>query len=67
MDSIKNDKYMFIFDNASIHVSKLAKSYLAENKIKAMTISPYSPWLNPTEKLIGAIKAKIRKEMRGLK
>ena len=61
----RNDKsvWWIICDNASIHVSDLINKHLKEIKTSMITISSYSPCLNPWEKWIGAIKAKARKEI----
>ena len=50
-------------DNASIHVSKTAKKKLSEMELQWLTICPYSPSLNPIEKVIGAIKSKCRRKL----
>ena len=52
----------FIFDNASLHSSSNSIKYMKEQGIKSITIPPYSPQLNPAEKLIEAIKIKVRKD-----
>ena len=59
----KSKIWWIICDNASIHVSKTINENLKYTKIPLITISPYSPCLNPWEVLISAIKAKIRKEI----
>ena len=40
------ESVMFVFDNASIHISKDSKEKLKEMNIQCMTISPYSPCQN---------------------
>ena len=42
---------IFMQDNASIHTSRLAREWLAENSIDMMDWPPYSPDLNPIEHL----------------
>ena len=49
-------------DNAAVHVSQKVKKFLITSKVKAITITPYSPTLNPCEKLINAIKQRIKKK-----
>ena len=53
---------MLVMDNASIHVCSSMQSFYKNSKLKVLTILPYSPSLNPTEKLIGSIKTHILKE-----
>ena len=55
-----NGSMVIVVDNARIHVSRKTSDYCSKAKIKLITICPFSPSLNPWEKLIGAIKAKIR-------
>ena len=50
---------VFVCDNAKTHKSEMMKEFVVENNIKIVTITPYSPCLNPTEHLIGAIKCKL--------
>ena len=47
-------------DNASIHKSIHIKRLVNDKKARILTIHPYEPSLNPTEKLILAIKSKIK-------
>ena len=56
-----NSKNCFIFDNARLHWSKNSQQFMKEKGIKAISIPPYSPQLNPVEKLIGVIKSQIRR------
>ena len=53
-------KIVLVMDNAAIHVSSKMKDFAESHNVFIVTISPYSPWLNPWEKVIGAIKAKAR-------
>ena len=50
----------FIFDNASLHHSKEFLKFSKERRIRCLTIPPYLPQLNPAEKIIAAIKARMR-------
>ena len=53
--------YCIIYDNASIHKTKLIQSISIESKITILTIPSYWPVLNAAEKLILGIKKKIFK------
>ena len=50
---------IIIWDNASLHINKEEKDYIVNTEIIIWTIAPYSPCLNPTERLILYIKKKI--------
>ena len=52
--------WMLVMDNASIHKSLKIKSIIKGRRIRMMFITPYEPSLNPAEKLIMAIKAKLK-------
>ena len=54
---------IIIMDNASVHVSKTSKDKIKKMNFQWMTINPYSPSLNPIEKVIGAIKSKWRRKV----
>ena len=56
-----NFKFWIVCDNASIHTSREVESAIKRTAVKMITIAPYSPCLNPCEKVIGAIKSKIRR------
>ena len=56
-----NHKFIFIADNAAIHKSREVQRFLEHNSLSILSICPYSPWLNPVESYISAIKAKIKK------
>jgi transposase len=45
------DKIYLICDNASYHKSKKVKEYVAHTKIELVFLPPYSPNLNPIERL----------------
>ena len=36
--------------------------WAVENRIRLLTLPPYSPELNPAEKIINSIKSKVRKD-----
>ena len=50
-----------VFDNATIHTSKKVQEFLLENRLKALTIAPYTPQLNAAELFIRALKGKVAK------
>ena len=57
------DPPILVWDNATVNKSKLIKNFIQGSWAKIFTIKPYSPWLNPTEHLIGVIKEKIKKQV----
>ena len=57
-----NQKLWIIWDNWSIHKSEKVKKFLNEAQIVMIWIVPYSPFLNPTEHLIQAIKQKVKRD-----
>ena len=57
---LSDSKLIFVCDNSSIHKSKEVKEYLNKNSVNVMTIWPYSPALNPAEKMILYIRQKIK-------
>ena len=54
-------KYVILCDNATIHKAKQVRNYSESSKILMVTIPPYSPTLNAAEKIILAIKEKIKR------
>ena len=52
--------FVIIWDNAKVHSNELIKSFLIRSKLRAISIPQYTPVLNPWEKLINTIKAKIK-------
>ena len=60
---LKDKKYVFVSGNAKIHTSKKIANYLIQKGITLITTVPYSPSLNPWEKMIGCVKAKQRSWM----
>ena len=59
-----NKKYYIVTDNSSIHKTKEINKILEEKRIGLITISPYSPWLNPIEAYINAIKSKFKQKLK---
>ena len=55
------DKVVFWMDNSSIHKTLDVHKTLKRHNILALTIPPYSQWLNPWEHLIRSINTNIRK------
>ena len=47
----KAEKIHVILDNAAMHKSKLVQEYVADSKINLAFLPPYSPNLNPIERL----------------
>ena len=56
-----SDKVELWMDNSSIHKTLNVHKTMKRDNILALTIPPYSPWLNPWEYLIRSIKTNIRK------
>jgi transposase len=48
-------------DNAAVHRAEGVNEWAASKQIKLLTLPPYSPELNPAEKIISSIKAKVKK------
>ena len=55
---------LIIADNATIHKSLKTNGLVEILNIGLLTITPYSPWINPVESYISAIKSKILKRQR---
>jgi transposase len=51
---------IFIFDNAAVHKSKELKALFKQYGCIIKYLPPYSPDLNPIEKLWGSIKKRLR-------
>ena len=60
-DKYENSKWWIIADNAKIHTYVKIQNWWKESKVRLITIWPYSPSLNPAEKLISTIKNKLKK------
>lgn len=54
---------LIIMDNCSIHMTKDLKEFYKENKLKIMTIVPYSSEFNGVEFLFNHIKQKVYKKV----
>ena len=57
---LNTNKQVLVFDNAPIHKANHIKKLLVDANITIITITPYEPSLNAAEKLILAIKSKIK-------
>ena len=55
------DNVCLVFDNSSAHVNGGTERFFNEQEIWWINIPPYSPQLNPTERLIALIKSKVWK------
>ena len=61
--SNKNQKYIIVMDNATIHKTKNIIRFCLKKKLKILTITPYYSKLNMIEYLFGFIKNKIYKKV----
>ena len=57
---MSSSPFVIIWDNAKVHSNKLIEDFLVKSKLRAISIPQYTPVLNPREKLINSIKAKIK-------
>ena len=57
---VSRDKICIIFDNSSVHTNGDSAEFMMTKKIKWVTIAPYSPQLNPAEKLIALVKNRLK-------
>ena len=53
---------VIVMDNMRSHHAKIVKQVLDESEIKYVYLPPYSPDLNPIEKMWSTLKAYLRKE-----
>ena len=58
-----DDLPVLAWDNSSIHKSEKNKDFLKNSGVRIITLAPYSLCINPTEHLIGAIKAKVKSKV----
>jgi len=54
------ENHVLILDNARPHHARKVREYLAEHPIRILFLPPYSPQMNPIEKLWAAIKQQWR-------
>ena len=52
--------HVLILDNARTHHARIAGKHLADHPIQILFLPPYSPHMNPIEKLWAAIKQQWR-------
>ena len=57
-----NRPFVIVMDNATVHTSSSMGSFLKKTGVGAVTITPYSPVLNPCEKVINAVKLFIKQK-----
>ena len=57
------DPPIIVWDNSSIHKSSEIHRFIEGSNARILTITPYNPWLNPTEHLIGTIKSKVKVQL----
>ena len=55
-----DENVLLVLDNAKQHQSTIVGDLLVEMGIKALTLPPYCPELNPAEKIIRAIKMRLK-------
>ena len=55
-----HENQVLILDNARPHHARKVREYLADHPIRILFLPPYSPQMNPIEKLWAAIKQQWR-------
>ena len=60
--NVEKKSFVFVMDNWPLHTAQSMSTFLKQSNIKAVTISPYWPALNPWEKAINAIKCFVKKD-----
>ena len=55
-----HENHVLILDNARPHHARKVREYLADHPIRILFLPPYSPQMNPIEKLWAAIKQQWR-------
>ena len=59
----ENELLILVCNNSVIQKSEKIKSFIQDSGVTFITLTPYNPYLNPTEHLIWAIKSKVRSEV----
>ncbi|GAC77671.1 hypothetical protein PANT_27c00064 [Moesziomyces antarcticus T-34] len=59
---IKGQSRLLLFDNAKCHHTGTVEAIVAHKGHRIQFIPPYSPWLNPTERVFGCIRPAIGRE-----
>ena len=57
---ISGTKFIFVADNASVHIASDVEKFVMKYGLRLLTIAPYSPALNPSKYVINCIKSKLR-------
>ena len=57
---VLTDEVVLVWDNVSYHKSRSVCDFLDASSLKMITIRPYQPWLNPTEKWSSRFKKKFK-------
>ena len=60
-DISQDKRTIIVWDNAPVHTSNATIEFIRSAKLRVLSIPPYTPSLNPAEKLINAIKIKLKK------
>ena len=53
---------IFVFDNASVHLSDRCKSYFKWKKLSVLTLPPYTPEQNNVEQVFKRLKTDLSKQ-----
>ena len=62
--NLKEDNYLFVFDNASIHKDEDMLNFIKNSNNNYLFTPPYSPNLNPIENTFGIIKNIYREQLK---
>jgi len=62
--NLKEDNYLFVFDNASIHKDKEMLNFIINLNNNYLFTPPYSPNLNPIQNTFGIIKNIYREQLK---
>ena len=60
-DESQENRTIVVWDNAPVHSSNITTEFAKSANLRVLTIPPYTPCLNPAEKLINSIKMKLKK------
>ena len=60
-DESQENRTIVVWDNAFVHSSSITTEFVKSANLRVLTIPPYTPCLNPAEKLINSIKMKLKK------
>ncbi len=59
MNKLYPSGWRLVHDNPRIHTSFITQNFLEESGVKVIQHPPYSPDLNPIEKVWGYLKSKV--------